>query len=181
MSEVFEAAVKDVESRLSVMVEGRLLQMAEGAAKHYNLNIKPKDDINWSKFIKEAETNSETFEIIKLKCSRVLRTGNYLEPILSQWLCDYLDGVIKQPPKSKGGQKKSGGRDFFLGLIIGSVHHKYSLPISRNEVSSPTSACDAVSVSIKNVNRVLKPTEYIRPTSYNELRQIYYKYKKLYV
>ena len=105
MSQVFKAAVKDVESRLSVMVEGRLLQMAEGAAKHYNLNIKPKDDINWSKFIKEAETNSETFEIIKLKCSRVLRTGNYLEPILSQWLCDYLDGVIKQPPKSKGGQK----------------------------------------------------------------------------
>ena len=76
MSQVFKAAVKDVESRLSVMVEGRLLQMAEGAAKHYNLNIKPKDDINWSKFIKEAETNSETFEIIKLKCSRVLRTGN---------------------------------------------------------------------------------------------------------
>ena len=114
LKEPFQLAVKEIEMRLSEMVEGRLLQIAEGAAKHYNLNIKPKDDINWAKLIKEAETNPETFEIVKLKCSRVLRTGEFLEPILSQWLCDFLDGIIKPPKKMRGAPKKSGGKDFFL-------------------------------------------------------------------
>ena len=106
MNTLFDTAVENTEKRLKTMVESRLLKIAEGSAKHYNLNIKPTDDINWPKLIKEAEKDSEIFEIIKLKCSRVLRTGNHLEPILTQWLCDYLDGVIKKPTGRKGAPKK---------------------------------------------------------------------------
>ena len=178
MKEPFQLAVEEIEKRLSEMVEGRLLQIAEGAAKHYKLNIKPKDDINWAKIIEEAETNPETFEIVKLKCSRVLRLGEYLEPILNQWLCDYLDGIIKPPKKMRGAPKKSGGKDFFLACLIANVHEKYSFPISRNEATISQSACDVVSNAIKNINRELRPTEYVKPTSYNELRQLYYKFKK---
>ena len=181
MVSVFNDAVLHAETRLKGIVQNRLFHIAEGAAKHYSLKVNPEADVNWVELIKEAETNSDKFEILKLYYSRTRRMGLEPEPIVSTWICDYLDGIIKEPTRRQGAPKKWGGRDFLIWNLIEVIAQKFSLTISRNEASLRESACDAVSMAVINVNKTLKSTELIRPTSYNELRQLHAREKKKFI
>ena len=69
MVSVFNDAVLHAETRLKGIVQNRLFHIAEGAAKHYSLKVNPEANVNWLKLIKEAETNSDKFEILKFLLS----------------------------------------------------------------------------------------------------------------
>ena len=175
---MFNEAVIHAETRLKAIVEFRLFQIAEGAAKQNSLQVKSGSDVNWLEFIKEAQTNPDKFEILKSYYSRQRRLGLEPEPIVVTWMCDYLDGNVKMPKKEKGAPKKLGGGNFILLSLIETLHQEYSLKISRNEVSPKKSACDALSVAINKVNMGLSQANRIYPSSYNKLRELYYREKR---
>ena len=63
-------------------------------------------------------------------------------------------------------------------MIIDNVHKRFNLSISRNQESPKESACDAVSKAINKVNKEVTHGELIKPTSFNELRQLYFRANK---
>ena len=173
----FNEAVNFAEERLLGMIEVNLISKAEIKGRFLEHNINP-EEIDWFSLIEDSKENSDAFEKLRLYCSWVIRRDNYLEAPLRLWLCDYLEGLIKEPPGNKGRPKKSFGSEYFIALLISIVCRKYKLTHSRNQASPELSGCDVIAEAIREVNSDSQPEIFIKPTSYNELRQLFSRMKK---
>ena len=114
MNTSFEEALEYAKEKLSIIKELNLQKRAELKGKCLEIDDN-LNEIYWPSIIEKAGESSEHFDILKLHCSNTLRSGYYIEPLLRNWLCDYLDGLIKEPKGNKGAPRKFFGREFFYG------------------------------------------------------------------
>lgn len=76
-------------------------------------------------------------------------SGAYLPAALRHFSIEVLRGDWRRPKTRGSERKKTWLRDEFLFSSANHVERVFGLPLTRNDVSSPTSACDAVSEALR--------------------------------
>ena len=165
--------------RLSQLVESNLIDVAERKGRFLQLDIDARKT-DWSSLIEESKTNPDTFRDLKLYCGEAINRGEKLDPLLEVWLSNLLKELIDEPPKKKGARKISFGRDYFLWLLIDTASKEFNFTVSRNQEGKKTSICDALSIAINKINKDTEKSNRIKPTSFNELRQLYHRSNKIF-
>ena len=165
--------------RLTQLVQSNLIDIAERKGRFLQLDIDARK-ADWSALIEDSKINPDTFRNLKLYCGEAINRGDKLDPLLEVWLSSLLNELIDEPPKKKGARKISFGRDYFLWLLIDTASKKFNLTVSRNQEGKKTSVCDALSIAIHKINRDAEKAKRIKPTSFNELRQLYNRSNKIF-
>lgn len=114
-----------------------------GFRKNIGANMirkEPEELIAW------AREDGEGYEVAKLAVAFQLERGDPLPDVVQKWLIQDLNGEIEKPPE-KTGRKKKEWFDILVWIAIQSRVND-GMTATRNDVSPPTSACDAVAEAL---------------------------------
>ena len=174
----FEEAVNYATQKLSDLNNSNLFLHADRVEKTIEFQVIGNDDFNWAEMIQTSKTSYNDFVKLKMYCSRCLRENRVLERQLSEWLCNYLDGVLESPTRSRGAPQALRAREWFIALLIQEVARTVKLYISRNDASDAKSACDVLCQAVIAINRDNPSQKPLKLTSYDEMRKLYTRAKK---
>lgn len=110
-----------------------------------------------------AEGDAAGFDALKEGICFSLERGEALHPDIVQWLLKYLRGEVSRPA-SKSGAKKAEWWSLRICLAVNELVEA-GLSCMRNDVSEPTSACDAVADALAELG--------LSPTSYASVKRIW--------
>ena len=111
-----------------------------------------RDDLIQTLLAASSRTK-DAWDAVNLIAQGLIRQGKPLPAELAEWTADVLvdqlsrRGDEKRPRPARGGHPK-GGRDLIVRIEVANLCDKYGLTPTRNKVSEPRSACDAVAVAL---------------------------------
>lgn len=142
------------------------VKVAEECIQELSDELKPMLDVmlgvyeeemsnNPEKFLAEAKSHTG-FKVVSLVISSAIERGENLPPAVNQWLADYLGGRLSEPKRNTG---RPATLLTPLWIVIAvSVCLNRGMKATRNDVSEPVSACDAVAEALENLG--LEPVTY---------------------
>lgn len=168
----FRDAVLFARERLTILhaVPSQARMISDLALDSFNNG---RDDI-LNSLIELSLTQGLSWEATKLTAIELIAQRRELPYPLSNWLIDYLAGEIVEPkrPKrfSRGWPGEHTERDAEIHAVVVDLVAVGFEPATRGDISSPTSACDAVARAMTELR--------IPPGSYKEIKRIYTDRKK---
>ena len=94
------------------------------------------DDILPS-LVAKSETSLLIFRSLKRISAHYILKEKPLPHLLSQWLCDFLTDLRKEPTSGKTGPNKSIIEDMFLLSLVASIKNFTSIPVWPRETAQP--------------------------------------------
>ncbi len=115
---------------------------------------------NPTELIEKAKNDPDYFDAIRFGIALHLRIEKELPQIILDWLIEHLQGKTKRP-------RKAAGRGISLGLHVTvaqvvQVLVDRGMNATRNDVSSATSACDAVATALSELGMTPKSFEGVK-------------------
>lgn len=120
-------------------------------------------------FLAVANTH-EGFKTVCLTISGALEKGEKLPPSVNEWLADYLRGGLEEP-KRKAGRPTQALIPLWIVSAVNSCVTS-EMKATRNDVSEPMSACDAVAEALENLG--------LEPTTYEGVKRVWLQSKNKY-
>ena len=99
-------------------------------------------------YMQRAERESVYWDALHLLAAERVRYNLPLGNSFRRWIADVLDG--RRTPPRKPGRPPSAtfGRDLNIVIAITVLRNVYGMKATRNDVSAPVSACDAVAAAL---------------------------------
>jgi hypothetical protein len=118
-----------------------------------------QDLIAWSK------TDAEGFDTLRLgiAASLLYHPNEKLPPEAQEWLGKFLRGKVKRP-KAKAGRGHESGINHLIWVMVGMLQQN-GMKATRNDVSDPLSACDAVAQALEELE--------LTPTTFHGVKRIW--------
>lgn len=89
---------------------------------------------------------------LTLALSYKVETGEPLEGNERAWLAKFLRGEIEKP-QSNGGRPRNTDTDVAIVSAVSWLTNLKDVPATRNDASSPYSACDAIAAALTDLGR----------------------------
>lgn len=144
------------------------LQSTMGEMRDKIMEIQNDDMKNHPEEFIEKTKDYEEFSVACFTIANALERGDALPPPVAKWLAGYLRGEVKKP-KRKQGRPNDILTPFWIVAAVNSCVHK-GLKATRNDVSEPVSACDAVAEALCILN--------LEPTSYEGVKRVWLQSKE---
>ena len=111
-----------------------------------------------------AEASTIAHDALVDVAASMVRNGFPFKGKMRDWVADHLQGKVTRSGRSGRLRAQTLGRDLYIiGAIIELVER--GLSATRNDVSAPTSACDAVSDALRHLD--------VSPRSYSSVKRIW--------
>lgn len=98
---------------------------------------------------------------LTLALSYKVETGAPLEEAERAWLAKFLRGEIEKP-QSKGGRPRNTDTDVAIVLAVLQLTDLKGVSPTRNDASSPYSACDAIAAALTDLGRSPRTLEGVK-------------------
>lgn len=110
------------------------------------------------RIIASSTDRHEIYDALIDSCAVILEKDGSLSPRLKSWLVSYLRGQAPRPGAKRGRKagkvagKTNGIKKLYIGEIAELISKEYQITPTRNDVSPPLSACDAVAEALVRLN-----------------------------
>lgn len=119
--------------------------------------------------LEASKTQGLSWEATKLTAIELIAQRGELPLQLTEWLIGYLADEIHEPKRPKRFSRSWPGehteRDIEIHAVVCELLKEGAMTPTRNDVSSPTSACDAVAQAMTELG--------VPPSSYKEIKRIF--------
>ena len=152
--DLFESCVRIAKASLSDPRRFLGSTAAQGLARAYLMPHGPRDGGEGflAKLIEDSREKKSAWDALNLIAQDLLREGEPLPRDLAAWICDVLADQLaprgqKRRPRPSRGSHRTAGRDWNFYFLVEELIKSGNLQATRNEVSQPWSACDAVAIA----------------------------------
>lgn len=114
-----------------------------------------------------AGTEAAGFDALRLGIAHALQHGEELPPDASLWLVQYLRGEVTRP-KAQAGRKHEQHLHSLIWIAV-TMRVAEGMKATRNDVSQPTSACDAVAQALSELG--------LEPTTFFAVKRIWQRFE----
>lgn len=109
------------------------------------------DDFDWKSNLRNAAKDFHSFDSNKRYCAHLIRAEKKIPDELKHWIADVLEGIHPTPSRSRGPIKTGLANNMLIPRLVEKVAVHFGLMRTRNDESSPLSACDAVHQAIVQI------------------------------
>ena len=123
-----------------------------------------------------SDNDATAHDLLCRATAAQIKKGNALEPSVTEWLVQYLNGQ-RPKPAAKRGRKAESYAQRCVHLAVKHIAHFYDLPISKNNQITPQKnerqrvcALDIVTEAMRRLSRT--------PNTYDAVKKAYFIYDK---
>jgi len=106
------------------------------------------EDFDWLSNLKNAADDFHSFDSLKRHCAHLIRAEKKMPEELKHWIADVLEGIEPTLNPPRGGVATGLENNMLIPRLVEKVAVFFQLGRTRNDISDPVSACDAVQQAI---------------------------------
>jgi len=114
---------------------------------------------NFEEVLQFSKNERYAFDCVSWSIAEKIEKRSELSDLEIKWIGELLRSEFS-PPKHEGGRPSNRTSSHTMGILALLLSSDFGLSITRNDASEPFSACDAIAVAMKELER--KPSSYSR-------------------